>query len=125
MSWCEPGQSGDQSAGLVAAGIQPDLFSEASDKISPIGVGMGQQDQADTDQKHRPKHPLDRQDRQQPTLVLSTVASGGRLRCLAFLNCFPSDATATSNRDGYSTYGDSYRQHRAIEYRWCLGARML
>ena len=76
---------------------------------------MGQQDQADTDQKHRPKHPLDRQDRQQPTLVLSTVASGGRLRCLAFLNCFPSDATATSNRDGYSTYGDSYRQHRAIE----------
>jgi hypothetical protein len=49
------------------------LFGEARGEIGPVGVGMGQQDQPDADQKHRTKRPLDREDRQQPALVLRTV----------------------------------------------------
>ena len=49
------------------------MFGEARGEIGPVGVGMGQQDQPDADQKHRTKRPLDREDRQQPALVLRTV----------------------------------------------------
>jgi hypothetical protein len=63
--------------------------------IGRVGVGMGRQGQAYTDQKHRTKHPLDRQDLR-PHIETATQRTG----------------TATSNTAPY-------------RYRWCLGVSML
>ena len=71
----------DQPLDPVAARIEADVLGEIGDRLAPVGVRVGDQDQPDRDQPDRADAPLDRDQREQ------AIARGARVARIPRRGC--------------------------------------